>query len=178
MGSDLLASMANDINIPSASKLHMELRFQAPNKTANGEITSTSRPPSWWKDVVVYQVWPASFKDSNGDGLGDLRGIISKLDYLKDLGVDAVWLSPMYDSPQEDMGYDRFVSRPEKPHLELRSILVIAFECSAQLDFETRLLTCVVVSRTYLPLGVSVHMPREPVMNHLRISPKAPQLPA
>lgn len=61
---------------------------------------------TWWKDATVYQIWPASYKDSNGDGLGDIPGIISTLDYLKDLGVDVVWLSPMYDSPQDDMGYD------------------------------------------------------------------------
>ncbi|SPO04174.1 probable alpha-amylase [Cephalotrichum gorgonifer] len=60
----------------------------------------------WWKDAVVYQVYPASFKDSDGDGLGDIPGLISKLDYLKDLGIDVVWLSPMYKSPQVDMGYD------------------------------------------------------------------------
>lgn len=60
----------------------------------------------WWKDAVVYQIYPASFKDSNGDGLGDIPGIISKLDYLKELGVDVVWVSPMFDSPQVDMGYD------------------------------------------------------------------------
>ena len=61
---------------------------------------------TWWKDCVVYQIYPASFKDSNGDGLGDLNGIYSKLDYLKDLGVDVVWLSPIYPSPLADMGYD------------------------------------------------------------------------
>ncbi|ODV79440.1 glycoside hydrolase family 13 protein [Suhomyces tanzawaensis NRRL Y-17324] len=61
---------------------------------------------TWWKDATVYQIWPASFKDSNGDGLGDIPGIISKLDYLKNLGVDVIWMSPMYDSPQDDMGYD------------------------------------------------------------------------
>jgi len=60
----------------------------------------------WWKEGVAYQVWPASYKDSNGDGLGDIQGVISTLDYLKDLGVDYMWLSPMYDSPQDDMGYD------------------------------------------------------------------------
>ncbi|KKY22150.1 putative alpha amylase [Phaeomoniella chlamydospora] len=60
----------------------------------------------WWKDGVVYQIYPSSFKDSNGDGLGDVPGITSKLDYLKDLGVDIIWVSPMYDSPQVDMGYD------------------------------------------------------------------------
>ncbi|KAH6673022.1 alpha-glucosidase [Halenospora varia] len=60
----------------------------------------------WWKDGVVYQIYPASYKDSNNDGLGDIPGIISKIDYIKDLGIDIVWLSPMYDSPQHDMGYD------------------------------------------------------------------------
>lgn len=60
----------------------------------------------WWKDAVGYQVWPASFKDSNDDGWGDIPGIISKLDHIKDLGVDFIWLSPMFDSPQYDMGYD------------------------------------------------------------------------
>lgn len=60
----------------------------------------------WWKEGSIYQIWPASFKDSNGDGVGDLKGIISKLDYIKDLGADMIWISPMYDSPQEDMGYD------------------------------------------------------------------------
>ena len=60
----------------------------------------------WWKTATVYQIWPASYKDSNGDGFGDLQGIISELDYVKSLGVDVIWLSPMYDSPQDDMGYD------------------------------------------------------------------------
>ncbi len=67
----------------------------------DGEITR-----AWWKEAVFYQIYPRSFCDSNGDGVGDLRGIISKLDYLKDLGVDALWLSPIYDSPQDDNGYD------------------------------------------------------------------------
>lgn len=60
----------------------------------------------WWKAGVFYQVYPASFKDSNGDGWGDIPGLISKLDHLSDLGVDCVWLSPVFDSPQADMGYD------------------------------------------------------------------------
>ncbi|RYZ84447.1 MAG: glucohydrolase, partial [Proteobacteria bacterium] len=60
----------------------------------------------WWKDVVVYQVYPRSFMDSNGDGIGDLPGLISKLDYLKDLGIDVIWICPMYKSPQDDNGYD------------------------------------------------------------------------
>lgn len=60
----------------------------------------------WWKDCVFYQIYPRSFQDSNGDGIGDLRGIISRLDYLKWLGIGAVWLCPVYDSPNADMGYD------------------------------------------------------------------------
>jgi Glycosidases len=62
--------------------------------------------PAWWKEAVFYQIYPRSFKDSNNDGIGDLRGILEKLDYLKQLGVDAIWLSPVYDSPNDDNGYD------------------------------------------------------------------------
>lgn len=61
---------------------------------------------AWWKERVFYQIWPRSFQDSNGDGIGDIRGIISRLDYLKWLGIGAIWLSPVYDSPNSDMGYD------------------------------------------------------------------------
>lgn len=60
----------------------------------------------WWKEASIYQIWPASYKDSNGDGIGDIPGILLTLDYVKKLGVDIIWLSPMYDSPQDDMGYD------------------------------------------------------------------------
>lgn len=66
-----------------------------------GEIT-----PKWWKEAVFYQIYPRSFCDGNGDGIGDLSGILSKLDYLKELGIDALWLSPIYDSPNDDNGYD------------------------------------------------------------------------
>lgn len=61
---------------------------------------------AWWKEAIVYQIYPRSFKDSNGDGIGDLRGIIEKLDYIQSLGVDAVWLNPIYKSPNDDGGYD------------------------------------------------------------------------
>ena len=61
---------------------------------------------TWYKEGIVYQIYPRSFKDSNNDGIGDLRGIIEKLDYLKDLGVSIIWLSPIYDSPLDDNGYD------------------------------------------------------------------------
>ena len=60
----------------------------------------------WWQDKVAYQIYPKSFYDTNGDGIGDLPGIIEKLDYLKDLGVDIIWLSPCYRSPLADQGYD------------------------------------------------------------------------
>ena len=60
----------------------------------------------WWKESVVYQIWPRSFADGDGDGIGDLAGITSRLDYLTDLGVDVLWLSPIYASPQDDAGYD------------------------------------------------------------------------
>lgn len=61
---------------------------------------------TWWKEAVVYQIYPRSFMDSNGDGIGDIRGIISRLDYLKYLGIDVIWLSPVYKSPNDDNGYD------------------------------------------------------------------------
>ncbi|WP_371819214.1 alpha-glucosidase [Exiguobacterium sp. s28] len=61
---------------------------------------------TWWKEAIAYQIYPRSFKDSNGDGIGDLRGIIEKLDYLEDLGIDVIWLCPMYKSPNDDNGYD------------------------------------------------------------------------
>ncbi|SCU95647.1 LADA_0G16688g1_1 [Lachancea dasiensis] len=62
--------------------------------------------PKWWKEATIYQIYPASFKDTNDDGWGDLKGITSKLKYLKSIGVDAIWVCPFYDSPQQDMGYD------------------------------------------------------------------------
>jgi oligo-1,6-glucosidase len=80
--------------------------------SAAGESTN-SQPaaangyqPRWWKEAVVYQVYPRSFKDSNGDGIGDLNGITSELDYIQGLGVNVIWLSPHYDSPNADNGYD------------------------------------------------------------------------
>jgi glycosidase len=67
---------------------------------------STETPRAWWKESSVYQIYTPSFKDSNGDGIGDLRGVIEKLDYIQNLGVDIVWLNPVFKSPQVDMGYD------------------------------------------------------------------------
>ena len=74
--------------------------------TLNNAIISPTLDTKWWKEAVIYQIYPRSFKDSNGDGIGDLQGIISKLDYLKSLGIDAIWLNPIFESPNDDNGYD------------------------------------------------------------------------
>jgi oligo-1,6-glucosidase len=79
----------------------------APPPAVTPERAQAAAPRrAWWKEVVVYQVYPRSFQDSDGDGLGDLRGITSQLDYIKRLGVDVVWLTPVYQSPNDDNGYD------------------------------------------------------------------------
>lgn len=70
------------------------------------ETNAENPTHSWWKEAVVYQIYPRSFYDTNGDGIGDLNGIIQKLDYIKDLGVDVLWLCPVYKSPNDDNGYD------------------------------------------------------------------------
>lgn len=72
----------------------------------NKQSSTDTIDRKWWKEAVVYQVYPRSFKDNNGDGIGDLKGIISKLDYIKSLGIDVVWLNPIYSSPNDDNGYD------------------------------------------------------------------------
>jgi oligo-1,6-glucosidase len=74
------------------------------SKTEQNDKATFDR--KWWKEATVYQIYPRSFKDSDGDGVGDLRGIISKLDYIKSLGVDVIWLNPIYSSPNDDNGYD------------------------------------------------------------------------
>lgn len=71
--------------------------------------SSSSSSDSWWKSGVVYQIYPASFQDSNDDGIGDLRGITQRLQYIKDLGATIIWICPMYDSPQHDMGMQLFL---------------------------------------------------------------------
>src|SRR5690348_9823897 len=67
------------------------------------EPTQTLR---WWQTAVIYQIYPRSFQDSNSDGVGDLPGIVLRLDYLKELGIEAIWISPFYPSPMADFGYD------------------------------------------------------------------------
>lgn len=81
-------------------------RAAAASSAAAAASSGAGQHPAWWKEAVFYQIYPRSFNDSNGDGIGDLQGIIQKLDYLKQLGVDAIWLSPIYDSPNDDNGYD------------------------------------------------------------------------
>src|SRR5436189_2562414 len=68
--------------------------------------TSRASTDPWWKHAVIYEIYPRSFQDSNGDSVGDINGITSRLDYLKDLGIDAIWITPMHPSPQVDFGYD------------------------------------------------------------------------
>lgn len=103
--------------VTSDPSTHSDHRATAPSarsdqtasvSTASVSDTSarTATGTEWWRDAVIYQVYPRSFKDSNGDGMGDLGGVTQKLPYLKHLGVDAVWLSPFYLSPQHDAGYD------------------------------------------------------------------------
>lgn len=75
-----------------------------PNKKGKGQVSRLTQP--WWKKAVVYQIYPKSFCDTTGNGVGDIQGIIQKLDYLANLGVDVVWITPIYDSPQNDNGYD------------------------------------------------------------------------
>ncbi|PWS28850.1 alpha-glucosidase [Pedobacter yonginense] len=82
------------------------LFWALPSLAQQGVKNSEVKRPTWWKEAVVYQLYPRSFKDSDGDGVGDLKGIISKLDYLESLGISAVWLNPIFSSPNDDNGYD------------------------------------------------------------------------
>ena len=80
-------------------KLDRSVKHLFPQKTA-------AENARWWENCVIYQIYPRSFQDSDGDGVGDLQGIINRLDYLQELGVDAIWLSPIFPSPMVDFGYD------------------------------------------------------------------------
>jgi alpha-glucosidase len=82
------------------------LAQQQASEASRVRQTAQGTNDMWWKHAVIYEIYPRSFQDSNGDGVGDLNGITQRLDYLKDLGVDAIWITPMYPSPQVDFGYD------------------------------------------------------------------------
>ena len=75
-------------------------------RDAQSQPTPQRPAAKWWHDAVIYEIYPRSFQDSNGDGIGDLNGIAQRLDYLQALGVDAIWIGPMFPSPQVDFGYD------------------------------------------------------------------------
>ena len=88
-----------------STKQLYEIKEKEMNVMQNQDKTQTQNK-KWWQQAVIYQIYPRSFYDSNGDGIGDIAGIIQKLDYLGELGIDAIWLSPVYRSPQDDNGYD------------------------------------------------------------------------
>ena len=88
------------------SILLLPIAFSSCQPAVPESVVQDSSDRAWWKEAIVYQVYPRSFKDSDGDGIGDLRGIISRLDYIKSLGVNTVWLNPIYRSPNDDNGYD------------------------------------------------------------------------
>jgi alpha-glucosidase len=90
-----------------AAASHAEIAAeQSTHRKAESKAAAAENGDVWWKHAVIYEIYPRSFQDSNGDGIGDLNGITSRLDYLKALGVDAIWLTPIYPSPQVDFGYD------------------------------------------------------------------------
>ncbi|GAB2461679.1 glycoside hydrolase family 13 protein [Xylanimonas ulmi] len=97
-----LATLARRVAPPSFFEALLRLLNSEPSRYED----HGPGPRAWWKEAVFYQVYPRSFQDSDGDGVGDLRGVIQRLDHLRDLGVDALWLSPIYDSPNDDNGYD------------------------------------------------------------------------
>lgn len=99
---DLTTISAGIIDKSAVDKVCEVMNYEEKDTIANDcEVEQ-----KWWKEAVFYQIYPRSFCDSNGDGVGDIQGIISKLDYLKDLGIDCIWCCPMYDSPNDDNGYD------------------------------------------------------------------------
>ena len=98
--------ITGDIEPGLYEKLDAIYQFTFGERYQDGTVTLMKPERLWWKEAVVYQIYPRSFKDSNGDGIGALRGIIEKMDYLQELGVDVIWLSPIYESPNDDNGYD------------------------------------------------------------------------
>ena len=98
--------MIKKILIASFAFVLIAVSCKSPKKKEAEPAVENTPDRKWWKEAIVYQLYPRSFKDSDGDGIGDLKGIISKLDYIKSLGIDAVWVNPIYTSPNDDNGYD------------------------------------------------------------------------
>ncbi|HEX4849425.1 MAG TPA: alpha-amylase family glycosyl hydrolase, partial [Puia sp.] len=96
------------MNLPRLSLFFISFYFMliSMNSFSQPPTLKDSTTRTWWKEAIVYQIYPRSFKDSDGDGIGDLKGILSKLDYIKSLGVTVIWLNPIYSSPNDDNGYD------------------------------------------------------------------------
>jgi alpha-glucosidase len=94
---------------PSSTAQRQKTTEGAPQRPTPAEIAAAAKPDMddiWWKHAIVYEVYPRSFGDTNGDGTGDLNGITQHLDYLKQLGIDTIWIAPFYPSPLADFGYD------------------------------------------------------------------------
>lgn len=106
LGGLLLAALAAGCGQQGSRDAAQTTSPPASTVAAPADTASLGKKPGWWKETVVYQLYPRSFQDSNGDGIGDLKGIIERLDYLKGLGIGSVWLNPIYASPNDDNGYD------------------------------------------------------------------------
>jgi alpha-glucosidase len=100
----LAAAFCSNPVLVAQTAAHAPAQAPAPAQSVQSAPSAPSDP--WWKHAVIYEIYPRSFQDSNGDGVGDINGITSRLDYLRNLGVDAIWISPMYPSPLVDFGYD------------------------------------------------------------------------
>ncbi len=140
---DWLEKLTLPITGPGLLDTVLNLVNQEPDRPIDG---GEPHPTPWWREAVFYQVYPRSFCDADGDGIGDIRGVISKLDHLRDLGVDCVWLSPVFTSPNKDMGYDVSDYRginPEMGTLEDLDDLIAACH-----DRGMRLLLDLVVNHT------------------------------
>ena len=104
--SAIAAICALSFSHPSANRIGFAQSPTFKATSVTQAIKDQPTGPEWWRHAVIYELYPRSFQDSNGDGVGDLKGITSRLDYLHDLGIDAIWITPMYPSPGIDYGYD------------------------------------------------------------------------
>jgi alpha-glucosidase len=100
------ASLSSGGQTPTVNSKPVSPKPIKPQAALKANPAASSNMQDWWKNAVIYEIYPRSFQDTNGDGVGDLNGITSRLDYLQDLGVDAIWLTPIYPSPDVDFGYD------------------------------------------------------------------------